>query len=85
VVTGIKSRDSLKSLLPLNDGLVVKVLSDAILLQNLRLSKNVLDSITQLLMMDLEFGWSGENSVSAFFENHHGIDRLEKLKMGSNY
>lgn len=54
-------------------------------LQDLRLLKNILESMAEFLALDVLMGWSKtENSVAYHFEKAGGIDALEETQKCSN-
>jgi hypothetical protein len=54
-------------------------------MQDLRLLKNILESMAEFLALDVLMGWSKtENSVAYHFEKAGGIDALEETQKCSN-
>jgi|LauGreDrversion4_2_1035121.scaffolds.fasta_scaffold1609528_2 hypothetical protein len=54
-------------------------------MQDLRLLKNILESMAEFLALDVLMGWTKtENSVAYHFEKAGGIDALEETQKCSN-
>lgn len=52
----------------------------------LRLLMNVMESIAELLKLDIHMGWQKtENSIAYAFERNGGLDALEDVQKHQNY
>lgn len=83
-VTG-SNKEFAEHILTINGGEVIKVISTGLHLQDIRLIRNLMEAMENLLNLDVLNGWIGQESVSYHFEIYGGIDALEEQMKNPNY
>ncbi len=84
MITG-SNKGLLETMLPINDCAIVKIMADALVLQENRLVGNVLEAIAMLLKLDAQNNWEGTECLRYHFEIMNGFNHLDDLMQRPNY